>query len=120
MSQQINFGKLAFKAGEDLTTKMYHLVKLNNDGTIVLCGADERAIGVLDGKPRVGESVAVNVLGTSKVVVGGAVNIGDYLVSNANGQVITRTNETNVIGIALENASNAGEIIEMLIIPLSL
>lgn len=119
MSQQINLGKITLKSGQDLRTKMYHLVKLDADGNVVLCGANERAIGVLDGKPNVGESVAVNILGTSKVVVGGAINVGDYVVSNENGQVIKKTDtDTNIVGIALENSSNAGEIIEILLMPL--
>lgn len=120
MSQQINLGKITLKAGDDLSTKMYHIVKLDNNGNVVLCGAGERAIGILDGKPKLGESVAVNILGTSKVVVGGAINIGSYVVSNNNGQAIERTNESNVIGIALESSSNAGEIIEVLLMPLAL
>lgn len=119
MSQQINLGKISLKAGADLRTKMYHLVKLDTDGNIVLCGANERAIGVLDGKPNVGENVAVNILGTTKVVAGGAIGIGDYVVSNANGQVVVKGNDdTNIVGVALESASNAGEIIEILLMPL--
>lgn len=120
MSQQNVFGKISLKAGQDLSNKIYHLVKLDANGNAVLSGSDDRVIGVLDTKGKQGEVVAVNILGTSKVVAGGPINIGSYIVSNANGQAVERTSEVNVIGIALESASNAGEIIEILLMPLSL
>ena len=118
MAQQVNFGKLTFIAGEDLSDKMYYVVKLDSNGNVVLCGANEVAIGVLDGKPKAGERVAVNILGTSKVVSGGEIAVGSKVVSDANGKVVTMPVEAgtyNVIGIALESSSGDGQLIEVLL-----
>jgi len=120
MAQQVNFGKLTFIAGEDLSDKMYYVVKLDSNGNVVLCGANEVAIGVLDGKPKAGERVAVNILGTSKVVSGGEIAVGSKVVSDANGKVVTMPVEAgtyNVIGIALESSSGDGQLIEVLLRP---
>jgi len=120
MAQQVNFGKLTFIAGEDLSDKMYYVVKLDSNGNVVLCGANEVAIGVLDGKPKAGERVAVNILGTSKVVSGGEIAVGSKVVSDANGKVVTMpvaSGTYNVIGIALESSAGDGQLIEVLLRP---
>jgi len=120
MSQQIVLGKITLVAGEDLSNKMYYLVKLNSNGNAVLCGNNEIAIGILDGKPKTGERSAVNILGTSQVVAGGAIPVGSKVISDANGKAITLSSNAgtyNVIGIALQSAGSDGEIIEILIRP---
>jgi hypothetical protein len=118
MAQQLlNSRVLTFKAGEDLSTKIYYLVKLNTDGTIVLADADAPVIGVLQDKPKAGEPASVAIGETSKVILGGDVSIGDELVSDANGSAVARTEEHNVFGIALENGV-AGDIIEVLLRPI--
>jgi hypothetical protein len=120
MSQQIILGKITLVAGEDLSNKMYYLVKLNSNGNAVLCGNNEVAIGILDGKPKTGERSAVNILGTSQVVAGGSIPVGSKVFSNAEGKVValpTSAGTYNVIGIALQGAGSDGEIIEILIRP---
>jgi len=120
MSQQIVLGKITLVAGEDLSNKMYCLVKLDSDGNAVLCGNNEVAIGILDGKPKAGERSAVNILGTSQVVAGGSIPIGSRVISNTEGKAIalpTDAGTYNVIGIALQSAGSDGEIIEILIRP---
>jgi hypothetical protein len=120
MSQQIVLGKITLVAGEDLSDKMYYLVKLDSDGNAVLCGSNEVAIGILDGKPKAGERSAVNILGTSQVVAGGEISVGSKVISDANGKAValpTDAGTYNVIGIALQSADSDGEIIEILIRP---
>jgi hypothetical protein len=120
MSQQIVLGKITLVAGEDLSNKMYYLVKLNSNGNAVLCGANEVAIGILDGKPKAGERSAINILGTSQVVAGGEIPVGSKVISNAEGKAVrlpTNAGTYNVIGIALQSAGSDGEIIEILIRP---
>jgi len=120
MSQQIVLGKITLVAGEDLSNKMYYLVKLDNNGNAVLCGNNEVAIGILDGKPKTGERSAVNILGTSQVVAGGSIPVGSKVISNAEGKAVvlpTNAGTYNVIGIALQSAGSDGEIIEILIRP---
>lgn len=120
MSQQIVLGKITLVAGADLSNKMYCLVKLDSDGNAVLCGNNEVAIGILDGKPKAGERSAVNILGTSQVVAGGSIPIGSRVISNTEGKAIalpTDAGTYNVIGIALQSAGSDGEIIEILIRP---
>jgi hypothetical protein len=120
MSQQIVLGKITLVAGEDLSNKMYYLVKLDNNGNAVLCGSNGVAIGILDGKPKAGERTAVNILGTSQVVAGGAISVGSKVISDANGKAVALPSTPgtyNVIGIALQSAGSDGEIIEILIRP---
>jgi hypothetical protein len=120
MSQQIVLGKITLVAGEDLSNKMYYLVKLDSNGNAVLCGSNEVAIGILDGKPKAGERSAVNILGTSQVVAGGTIPVGSKVISNVEGKAValpTNAGTYNVIGIALQSAGSDGEIIEILIRP---
>lgn len=121
--QQINLGKISLKAGEDLSTKMYYCGKLDASGNVVLGDANCVVIGVIDGKAKMGEAVAVNILGTTKVVAGGAISVGSKVICNANGKVISlpATSGTyNVFGVALQSAEDDGDIIEVLIRPESI
>ncbi len=121
MAQHNVFGKISLKSGADLRDKMYHLVKLDNDGDLILCGNNEISIGVLDGKPNVGENVSVIILGTSKIVSGGEINVGSLVISNEQGKVIKLPPQNgvyNVIGVALQQSNGDGEIIEVLLRPM--
>lgn len=120
MSQQNVNQKITMIAGADLSNNIYNLVKLGTtEDTIVLAGSDDRVIGVLDNKPKSDEQASVIISGTAKVKAGGTIAYGDYVVSNASGQAIKRTTESNVVGIALE-AGASGDIIEILLMPLVL
>ena len=114
MSQQINALNLSLKAGADLSGNQFYFVKISDEQTVALAGAGN-GIGVLQNKPKNGETALVTVLGTAKVIAGGAITAGDFIVSDANGKAVVASGPANARGIALEFAS-AGDIIEVLLL----
>ncbi|MFI8696757.1 capsid cement protein [Dietzia maris] len=101
-------------AGENLSGKRYHIVKLNSDGKVVLAAAATDAIiGVLDNEPKAGETaevVTVNGQGTFRVKAAAIIAKDAFITSDANGQAVATTTAGNrVIGRAVR-AFAAGEI----------
>lgn len=91
-------------AGADLRSHQYKFVKLNSTGKVVLCDtAGERAFGILENKPRNGQSARVRVEGVSKVLVAASQTIthGTRLTTDANGRAAAAATGNNVLGIAL-------------------
>lgn len=81
-------------------------------------GADANALGVSrTAAAAAGDSLPVDVLGTAIVEAGAAVAAGATVKSNANGQAITWVTAGAKLGIALDAAAAAGELIEVLLIP---
>lgn len=113
------FARITLRAGEDLSTKQYHLVKVGNDGKVYLCGNNEVAVGVVENKPLQNEACAVNILGTTKAIAGGNITAGSKVISNSAGKVVAlpiTAGVYNVFGIALDNGTEDAEI-EVLIRP---
>ena len=115
------------RAGAGLSAAQYRFVALNANGEVLLAGAGDKAIGVLQNDPLQGQAATVQVLGISKVVAGGAINIGDYVASDASGKakaaVASSANTTtgaitgsHIVGIALEAATAADQVISVLLI----
>lgn len=77
----------AYKAGADLTTHQYKLVKFGADNdTIVLCGNAEKPLGVLMNNPNTGEIAEVAVEGGAKVKIASTMStLGGSIASGANG-----------------------------------
>lgn len=73
-------------AAADLRTKQYYFVKDDGNGGIVLCGAGEAALGILQNAPNSGEVADVAVLGISKVVCSAALSAGAAIASDLNGK----------------------------------
>lgn len=123
MSQQTGALDITFKASSDLSSNQYCLVKMSGSGTphgVELTGADSSTdviIGVLQNEPDEEEAAVVRVLGTSKVKVDGSVSIGDLVgVGTPAGYAHTADTDKDIyIGIALEEASTSGDIIEVLL-----
>lgn len=93
-------------AAADLSTKRYHLVKLDANGNVVLAtSATDNILGVLDNSPKAGQTadvVLVNGAGSFKVKLGGTVAAGAFLTANADGEAIGTTTAGNrVIGRAV-------------------
>jgi len=116
MSQDLATRVISLKSTNDLSERLYHLVALDtaNDQSIVLAGADAECIGSLQNKPKAGETAAVAIGETVKVVLGGTVTRGDNIVSDATGRGIARTTQLNVFGKALMSGV-AGSVIEVLV-----
>lgn len=79
-------------------------------------GADANAIGVARSTAAVGEPVAVDVHGTAVVEAGAAFADGATLKCNASGQAITWATSGARVAIALEAATAAGQLVEVLLL----
>jgi len=117
MSQAAGVLDLTFKAGAALTNSQYHYVKLDGAGGVVACGvAKELSIGILQNTPADGKAARVRLLGTSKLVMGGACSENALLTPDANGHgILANANKDFVGAIALEISGGVDEIIEVLI-----
>lgn len=102
----------AYKAGADLSAHQYKIVKFGADEkTVVLCGAGEKGIGVLQNAPASGQVAEVAGFGGgAKVKCVGIVTAGNNFASDANGFAIAPTAGQWCVGIALKT-SVANEVI---------
>ena len=103
-----------FLANATLATKQFYLAKLHTvSGEVVLCGAGEKAIGVIGNKPGAGASVTLALIaggGIVRVVVDGTTDIaiGDTLKSDASGVGVKGVADGDlIIGTALEAYTSA-------------
>lgn len=103
-------------AGEDMTAKQFYIVQLDATGKIEVAeGATDLVVGVLQNAPYTGEQATYQFLGTTKVIAGGTVNIGDWVTTDSSGQAIATTTDGNItIGRYIGTAAAAsGDIIEV-------
>lgn len=97
-------------AGEDLSSKQFHFVKLNAAGRVVACNtAGERAFGVVLNKPdAAGKSAnVVTGPGGSFVVAGAAVPLGSEVATDAQGRAKVAAATEYVNGVAVSGAAAA-------------
>lgn len=114
MSYEIPGFKLGtLKASADLSAKQYHFVSISGTGTVNSTGAGLGAVGVVQNKPASGEAAEIDCDGVTKVVAGAAITPGTEarVMSDANGAAITATATNKVLGVALEAATAAGQVI---------
>lgn len=78
--------------------------------------ADENTLGVSTTDAANGESLAVDVLGTTIVEAGAAIAEGATLKADANGKAITWAVSGAKVAVALEAATGDGDFIEVLLI----
>jgi hypothetical protein len=123
--------EISFVAGADLRNYPFAPVRLDTTGRVVLAGANERAIGILQNKPNAGETASVMLYGISKAVAAGPISIGSPVVAAANGRVSAAgafhnhgtassnppTGQQRILGFALTAATAAGQVIEVLLAP---
>jgi hypothetical protein len=83
--------KTTFTAGEDLSAKQFHFVKIDNgDGEVVaVSAATDRPIGVLQNAPTAGQAAEVTIVGGTKVECGGSASFGQPLFSSASATAVT-------------------------------
>ncbi len=96
-------------AGADLSAKQFYCVKLNSSGQMVLSGAGENALGILQDKPASGQVGSVCCLGKSMAIYGAEVTAGQNLTPDANGRLVPATGSDAVVAVAAESGSD-GEI----------
>jgi len=82
-----------------------------------LAGADANTLGVSRVSGVSGEKAPVDVLGTAVVEAGAAVSAGATIKSDSTGRGITWVTSGAKVGLALEAATAAGQMIEVLLIP---
>ena len=118
MSQQVGVLDITFEAAADLSAKQYYIVIMSAANKVNVSGANGKAIGILQNKPKSGEAAVVRVLGTSKVVSHDTTTIavGDYLTSDGNGKAEEADADFEFcIGMALEPSAADDDIIEVLV-----
>lgn len=103
----------------DLSADQYKIISLNA-GVAEVANATA-GIGVLQNKPEDGgtggRTASVMLLGTSRVVSGAAISEGVLVTADANGKAVAAGAGALATGLALEAASGADEIIEILLTP---
>jgi hypothetical protein len=104
--------KTTFTAGEDLSAKQFHFVKIDNgDGEVVaVSAATDRPIGVLQNAPTAGQAAEVTIVGGTKVECGGSASFGQPLFSSASATAVTLTFGTTAsaafsVGTFIESAA---------------
>lgn len=79
-------------------------------------GADANTLGVARSAAAVGERFPVDVRGTTVVEAGAAVTLGATLKSDASGRAIAWATSGAKVAVALEAATAAGQLIEVLLV----
>ena len=96
-------------AGADLSDKQFHCIKLNASGQMILSGAGENSLGIVQDKPASGQVGAVCCLGKSMAVYGASVTANQNLTPDANGKLVPATGNDAQVAVATESGS-VGEI----------
>lgn len=87
-------------AGADLSTHQFKAVKFDANGDIVLCGAGEKAVGILQNDPVLGEACEIEEAGYAKMIYGATVTPAQNLMSNAAGLLIPATATNHIVAVA--------------------
>jgi len=117
MAWELSLFDVSLESGEDLSNAQFLAVALNSNGKVVKAKSDTLPIGILQDKPKEGQAANVRMLGISKVVAGGAIAIGDVLTADDDGRLIAASTGYYPIGIALEAAAQAGQVVTAFILP---
>lgn len=107
----------ALNAGADLSSSLFHLVKIASDGDLELAGDGELAVGVLTEVDTSGNQCTYQYFGIGRCKAGGAITAGTKVASDASGRVVTAATSDEVFGIAREAATAAGQIVSVLLLP---
>ena len=102
----------------------YRLVKLGSaDGKVTLAtGATDMTIGVCNEVgPAIGERADIIVVGVAFVEAGAAIARGNFVTSDATGRGVVPApaagTNNRCIGVAIDSASAAGDVIPVLLSP---
>lgn len=79
-------------------------------------GAGINTLGVARTDGALGEMIPVDVLGTAVVEAGGAISLGATIKSDADGKAIVWATSGAKVALALQPASAAGQLVEVLLI----
>lgn len=103
-------------AASDLSSYQFYALKVTASG-VALAGAGEAIVGILQNKPISGEAAEIVVSGVSKAVSGAAFSKGALLEVDANGKLIAASSTIGykLVGIALEAATGANQVVSVLL-----
>jgi len=76
---------ISVEAVATLATKQYFAVKENGSNQVAICGANEKALGILQNAPAAGEIAIVRIAGVSKCKLAQAVTMGSLLTPTSDG-----------------------------------
>jgi len=105
--------EVAQNAGADLSAKLYHLVKVDTDEDIILAGDGQACLGVIREANVENKPVTVQYGGIAKVIAGGSFNAGVLVAADTNGQAVLATTGEYAVGMALQAAGAANEIVSV-------
>lgn len=117
MAFEVNIFSQTRRAGEDLSAKQYHFVKLDTDGDVIACAAStDVAWGILQNKPGSLEPATVMRLGVSRLIAGGTLAIGGLVGPDSAGKGTLVTSGTSgtvayPVARAEEVAASSGDIV---------
>jgi len=113
----VNAESRSYIAASDISAHEKKFVKLTDSKTVELCGANERAVGILEECNKLTYECKVNVDGFSLLQVGEACAIGKFLTSTAAGlgEIADAAGEY-CRAIAQEAATAADDIIQVRLI----
>lgn len=83
----------------------------------IQAGADANTLGVSRSAGVSGEKITVDAIGTAVVEAGAAITAGATLETDASGRAVTWATSGGKVAIALQAASGAGAMIEVLLLP---
>jgi len=112
---------IPFSTPNDLTGAIYSPVKVTADASVVGCAAGELAVGFLQNKPNGsgsgdkgdGVEASVRVLGVTRVRASAAIAVGDVVAAAGSNLVATAGSGDFPLGIAMEAASAANQVISV-------
>lgn len=111
--------RITMKSENDLSAaaNKYKFVEVSAANQIDVCdGATDISIGVLYNNPAAGAEAMVALGPIVKVQADAAVSAGAMVGTSADGQAVTKSAaDDHVYGVALTAASNAGELITVLV-----
>jgi hypothetical protein len=121
MALERNLTLISLPAAADLSADQFHIVAIDASGRAALAtGTVSKVIGVLYNKVSgTAYGAQVAIAGVARVVAGGSVAPGDYIVSDGAGFGIAGTGATSqVVGRCISNEATAsGYIFECLLQP---
>lgn len=107
---------IVVKAGEEILAPAF--LAVGADGKVATAG--KNAIGIVlpgcDDKAAVGDDLDVQIKDIGAWTAGAAVAYGDELAVGADGKAVKATEKSFIVGIALEEATKAGQRIAVQIV----
>ena len=87
MATIFEYERSSYVAAADLSANQYYFVKFDANGEIVLCdGITDKALGVLQNAPKLGQEALITTYGNTKIVASAALSDGDAVAPTADGK----------------------------------